>query len=167
MPTRKKKNNKKSSQKKSKTTGRPSTYSPDICQIICNELAGGASLRNLCATRDDLPAESTIFLWLAMHPDFSEQYARARESWADAEFENLMQIADTPMIGSKTTTTDETSVTVEADMIEHRRLQVETRKWALGKLHPKKYGDKTIHSGDDKSPITVSIIKYADNPASE
>mgnify|MGYP001290710800 FL=1 len=34
-------------------------------------------------------------------------------------------------------------------MIEHRRLQIESRKWLLARLMPKKYGDKqqVEHSG--------------------
>ncbi len=43
-------------------------------------------------------------------------------------------------------------------MIEHRRLQVDARKWYAGKLRPKVYGDKIQqeHSGE------VTVIGMAE-----
>ena len=41
-------------------------------------------------------------------------------------------------------------------MIEHRRLQVDARKWAAGKLAPKKYGDKLAVGGDEDAPPFMS-----------
>ena len=57
-----------------------------------------------------------------------------------------MDIADTPIEGEKTKTIDgpdgkKTEVTT-GDMIDHRKLQVDARKWALARMNPKKYGDK-------------------------
>ena len=49
-------------------------------------------------------------------------------------------------------------------MIEHRRLQIETRKWMLGRMAPKKYGDVQVHKhgGDpDGSPITLEALIMA------
>ena len=72
-----------------------------------------------------------------------EQYARARESQADAIFDEILAIADTPMVGEKRKVKEDGSVEIQTgDMIEHRRLQVDARKWMAGKLRPKKYGDK-------------------------
>jgi hypothetical protein len=35
-------------------------------------------------------------------------------------------------------------------MIEHRRLQIETRRWLLSKLRPREYGDKIeVTKGSD------------------
>ncbi|MQB38834.1 hypothetical protein DXT97_18810 [Agrobacterium tumefaciens] len=36
----------------------------------------------------------------------------------------------------------EVVVISKGDMIEHRRLQIDARKWMAGKLRPKVYGDK-------------------------
>lgn len=90
-----------------------------------------------------MPATSTVCLWLAKHQEFSEQYARARDAQADALFDEILDIADTPLVGEKTkVTSDGKTETTTGDMIEHRRLQVDARKWMAGKLRPKKYGDK-------------------------
>lgn len=123
-------------------TGRPTDYSQDIADMICERLADGESLRSICEA-DDLPARSTVFRWLSLHPEFQDQYARAREAQADAIFDEMIDIADNPLIGEKTKTLpDGKKETTTGDMIEHRRLQVETRKWMAGKLRPKKYSDK-------------------------
>lgn len=58
---------------------------PDRAAIqaaICEALAEGASLRSISA-REGMPANSTIFRWLADDDDFREQYARAREMQAE------------------------------------------------------------------------------------
>ena len=46
--------------------------------------------------------------------------------------------------------------TTEGDMIEHRRLQVDARKWLAGKLAPKKYGDKTDHNVAVSGKLEIS-----------
>jgi terminase small subunit-like protein len=44
-------------------------------------------------------------------------------------------------------------------MIEHRRLQIDARKWMAGKLRPRKYGDKQPDpdgaAGENKLVIEV------------
>ena len=44
-------------------------------------------------------------------------------------------------------------------MIEHRRLQVDTRKWLLAKLMPHRFGDRveTQVTGSNGGPIQVEL----------
>ncbi|OWV87354.1 hypothetical protein ATY75_03320 [Rhizobium sp. N122] len=124
-------------------TGRPSDYSPEIADTICEQLAEGKSLRRICEP-ESMPSKSAVFRWLAAHDSFRDQYARAREAQADALFDETLDIADTPVSGEKTKVDKDGNVLelTKADMIEHRRLQIETRKWVAAKLRPKVYGDK-------------------------
>lgn len=128
----------------SKKRGRPSKYTPEIAAEICERLASGESLVSIC--EDPLiPDHASVFRWLAdpANDSFRESYARAREYWADAEFDNLMHIADTPMVGEKVkVNADGSEEVTRGDMIEHRRLQVDTRKWALARMRPLKYGER-------------------------
>lgn len=122
--------------------GRPSDFTQEIADTICERIADGESLRAICS-EDEMPCKSSVFKWLSLHEDFADQYARAREAQADSLFDDILTIADTPMIGEKTKTTDDGKVEVTTgDMIEHRKLRVDARKWMAGKLKPKKYGDK-------------------------
>lgn len=140
------------------TVGRPSDFTQEIADTICERIADGESLRSIC-NGEDMPNKATVFRWLASNDTFRDQYARARETQADALFDEILSIADTPQIGEKRKVKEDGGVEVSTgDMIEHRRLQVDARKWMAGKLRPKKYGDKldVEHSGQ-----VVTIAKDA------
>ena len=122
---------------------RPSIYSPELATTICMRIAEGRSLRSICKD-EDMPDASTVTRWLASgeHEEFCTQYARARTLQADAIFEECLEIADTPVEGVRTEESEDGVRTIREDMLGHRRLQVDTRKWMAGKLAPKKYGEK-------------------------
>lgn len=121
--------------------GRPTDYSPELVARICEELVEGHSLRSICK-RDDFPAISTVFLWLTKHPEFVEQYTRAREEQAETLAAEIVDIADEgetkTIVGG-----DGTSFVVyDSTAVARNRLRVDARKWVASKLKPKVYGDK-------------------------
>lgn len=137
--------------------GRPSDYTLEQATEICALLASGQPLVAICRS-EETPDIRTVYRWLAVSEEFRQLYARAREDQADTLADQIIEIADTPMLGVKTKTDDEGNVeTTEGDMIEHRRLQVDARKWIAAKLKPKKYGDKlsTELTGPDGGPIRI------------
>jgi len=115
-------------------------FTQEIADIICDRLMDGESLRAICSN-SDMPNKVTVLKWLIVLPSFATQYARAREVQADTHFDDTIHIADTPQNGIKTITKASGVEIIEGDMIEHRRLRIETRKWAAAKMRPKKYGD--------------------------
>ena len=117
-------------------------FTQELFDTICERIAGGESLRSICRD-EDMPSQTAVFNWLAKDAALVEQYTRARELQADTLFDEMLDIADNPMIGEKRKVKEDGSVEVmTGDMIEHRRLQVDTRKWMAGKMRPKVYGDK-------------------------
>lgn len=56
--------------------------------------------------------------------------------------DEIVEISDTPVEGVRREKSEQGVKEVTEDMLGHRRLQVDTRKWYLSKLAPKKYGDK-------------------------
>lgn len=121
--------------------GRPESYTPEIAAIICERLTAGESVLKICED-DDMPSESMVYRWIVRHPDFREIYREAREAWSEYQFDRMMQIADTPQIGQKIKTMPDGKVEItEGDMVEHRKLQVNIRQWALARMSPKRYGD--------------------------
>lgn len=146
--------------------GRPSTYSQEITDTICLRLAGGESLLSICQD-DDMPAQRTVFQWLSKHKEFVQKYAAAREAWADAEFERMMEIADEPVIGIKTVEKfikgEPVTETISGDMVERARLQIDTRKWALARMSPRKYSEKSFQGalGADGQPIDMPKMSDA------
>lgn len=140
----------------------PEGYGQDTADSICERLADGKSLRAICR-EEGMPTTSTVCKWLGKNPTFAEQYAHAREAQADALFDEILGIADTHERGEKRTTkADGTVETVEADMIEHRKLRIDARKWMAGKLRPKKYGDKTLLGSDPDNPLPSAEMSTLD-----
>ena len=132
--------NKKPAPKKRKT-GRPSLYTEVLAAEICRRLAEGETLRSVCRDKA-MPDKATVLRWLAdkKKADFREQYVYAREMQADALFDEALEIADDAS-GDWTEDKDGKKV-VDHENIQRSRLRVDTRKWAAGKMAPKKYGDK-------------------------
>jgi len=142
--------------------GRPSEYTQELADEICEELALGKSLRTVCLS-EKMPSMKTIFNWMRTYPEFLQQYARAKEESADAMAEETLYIADTKELGQILTTKSDGSVeTKEEDMLGHRKLQIETRKWLMAKMKPKKYGDKvdlTTNGKDLPTPILGGLSR--------
>ncbi len=136
--------------------GRPSRYTTELAADICRQLADGEPLRSIC--RDSaMPDKATVLRWLAdkEKADFRDQYVHAREMQADALFDEALEIAD-DATGDITTGKDDKE-TVNHENIQRSRLRVDTRKWAAGKLAPKRYGDKLQHTGEGGGPIRTEV----------
>lgn len=123
-------------------TGRPSSFTQETADTICERIANGESLRNICDD-DAMPAQSTVFKWLNDIQAFSEQYARAREAQADALFDDILGIADDGRNDwMERRGEEDTGWQVNGENIRRSALRIDARKWMAGKLKPKKYGDK-------------------------
>jgi hypothetical protein len=143
-------------------TGRPSLYSDEIAETICQRIAGGQGLVEIC--RDEaMPHRSTVFRWLAKDAGFRDRYAQAREAQADYFGDEILEIADNAANDWMLRQQGEDTVEVaNHDHIARSRLRVDSRKWLMSKLAPKKYGDKveTVHSGSvEVTKITRTIVR--------
>lgn len=136
--------------------GRPSSYSQDLADEICNRLAGGESLRSIC--RDEhIPSQQTVYTWLNVHKSFLDQYARAREEQADTHADEIIAIADeSPEIDEiRDKEGNVIGVKIDSGYVAYQKQRIEARKWTAAKLRPKKYGDRVTHAGDDESPLVL------------
>ena len=134
--------------------GRPSIYSQELASEICAQIADGHSLRKICR-EDGMPTLSTIFYWLGKNPDFSDQYARAKDSQADALAEDILDIADLPPAM--------TEKGIDSADVADKRLRIEARKWIASKLKPKKYGDKIEQEIKGEVGLTVQIVRMGES----
>lgn len=116
--------------------GRPSDFTQEMADTICERLAAGESLRKMCLEDDNLPNERTVYRWLGSHEDFCQKYARARERQAEPHLEDILEIADADDIKP-----------------EDKRVRIDARKWAMSKLAARRYGDKTILGNDPDNPL--------------
>lgn len=139
--------------------GRPEIYSDELGNELCNRLIAGKSLRKICEM-DDMPSIGTVLRWLVddSKATFQKQYARAREAQAEALFEEIFSIADD---GTNDKYIDEDgNVKVDHDVIARSRLRVDTRRWAMSKMAPKRYADKVQQevTGADGGPLEFTQI---------
>jgi hypothetical protein len=120
---------------------RETAYTTELAIEICRRMADGKSLREIC--RDNgMPPESTVRGWVLDDRDgFAARYGKARallvERWAD----EIIEIAD--------------DVQLEPN---DRRVKIDTRKWLMSKLAPRRYGDRLLHAGDPDVPIKVDVV---------
>jgi len=144
---------------KNSKRGRPSLYSAELAATICKRLSEGESLREIC--RDDgLPDRGTILRWAEENEEFRHQYARAREALLEYWAHEIVEISDDgsndymERQGKK----GETFEVVDHEHISRSKLRVDTRKWLMSKLAPKKYGDRVAAeiSGPDGGPIEIT-----------
>ena len=102
-----------------------------------------------------MPDRSTIYDWLLRHPEFADQYARAREEQADTLADEIIAIADEqPEIIA--VTDKKTGALIEHKLdgafLQWQKNRIDARKWTAMKLKPKKYGDKLALGGDGDAP---------------
>ena len=142
--------------------GRPTIFSDELADEICQRIADGQSVREICKA-DDMPAMATIFRWLAEDDKkmFQEQYARAIEARSEYHADEIVDIADNgtnDWMERHNRDGESIGWAVNGEAVQRSKLRVETRKWLLAKLQPKKYGDKTALelTGKDGGPIEVT-----------
>ncbi len=122
--------------------GRPSIYGPELTERLLRRISEGESVRRICRD-EDMPSEWTIYSWLREKPEFQDEYRLAIEMRADAMFDEILAIADDPTHDwAERTTKDGKKVVVgDHEHIHRSRLRVDTRKWMLARMSPRKYGD--------------------------
>jgi len=156
-------------------------YTPELGDRICAALADGKSLRSVCRL-EGMPSKSAVFSWLREHEAFAKNYAVAVSDRADAVFEEMFEIADdasNDFLAEKIDGGTEGGAGGEAgaqpdpslyvykfrkEHVQRSRLRIETRKWALARMNPKKYGDKMTAelTGAEGGPITVELVRFSD-----
>lgn len=119
---------------------RPSSYSPELAEAICNQIADGKTMYEVCRQRD-MPSSLNVYRWLDEQPDFARNFRIAREAHADCLDHRIKEIIENC-----------TPETVSSDRVKLAALQ-----WRASKLSPKRYGDhqRTPVSGD--RPIQVVL----------
>jgi hypothetical protein len=86
----------------------------------------GESLRTICKS-SGMPTFVTVFNWRRAHPEFLEQYARARCDQADALAEEMFDVERSARRAKS------------SEEVQAYRLLVDTLKWRARKMKPRSY----------------------------
>ena len=125
--------------------GRPSLYSNELVDRICEWISEGKSLRSFCRIEGN-PGFQTVLDWLNDDDKlyFRSKYARAREIQAEVMADELLEIADD-------TKPDQLK-------LAHDKMKIETRQWIAAKLLPKKYGNIQHIEDITQTPKQLVIV---------
>jgi len=112
-----------------------------------------------------MPSKSLILLWALKgdkgderYKDFADQYARAMELRLDIMAEDILDIADDS--SEDELFTEEGKRVFNGEFAARSRIRIDARKWLMGKLKPKKYGDKVqteISPGAGVTKFTLTL----------
>lgn len=129
-----------------KATGRPLFYGGDVWEELLSRMQSGETLTAIC--RDEhMPSRREVTRKASKDKDFSLAYARARLDAADAAFDGLVD--------------EVRNAQLRGDPVEAQRLRilVDTQKWVLSHVNPRKYADKIDFNPDEgKRPSRVMIV---------
>ncbi len=101
--------------------GRPTLYTLQLGEFICDHIENGGTLYSLCKG-EDMPDRKTVARWRQTYPDFARNLHVARQIAADGMADEVVGIAD--------------------EGGEKAPLQVRTRMWLLGCYFPQTFGAK-------------------------
>ncbi len=126
--------------------GRPTTFTPEIQELVLELLLSGESLSAICRL-DAVPiSEGTVRRWAQDDEDFSTRYAHARSIGYDIRAEAAVE--ETKTLAAKMNP-------------QAARLAFDAERWYLGKMKPKVYGDKIdVTSAGEKleAPQTTVLV---------
>jgi len=109
-----------------------------IFKEVFKRIANGEALREVLKDKH-LPGTETFYKWIEEDSDKAKQYAHATTERANSIFEDILEISDN---GTNDTFTVEGEERTDHEVIQRSKLRVDTRKWMLSKMNPKKYGDR-------------------------
>ena len=109
---------------------------PETAEAICVALAEGRTLRSFDGD-PTLPSSDFVLDWAEDDQEFAGQYARARARGWDNRAEAALERAHV------------------AEDAARGRLAFDAERWFLGKMAPKKYGDKLQHADADGEKLVA------------
>lgn len=149
------------------TRGRPSLYTPERAEEICEWISQGKTLRDWC--RQSGVKNRTVYEWREAHEDFAARFARARDLGFDALAEETLAIAD-DTTNDFVTATDASGKDYEkfnAEHVQRSKLRIQTRLDLLAKWDPRRYGNKIEHSGTVGTYVVEAPAEDQDSTAWE
>lgn len=110
----------------------------EIINDICLKITNGQSLRK--SLDESSIAYDTFFRWIDEDETKSKQYARATELRAEVMAEDLLNISDA--LENDVFIDPEGKEIINYNVIQRDRLRVDSRKWLMSKMFPKKYSER-------------------------
>lgn len=127
--------------------GRPTNYTLAIAEKICDRLAAGDSLEEIC--RANGIHSSTVRVWRSKHPEFEAMYAHAREAQGDYYGERVASVGRRCETGE-----------IEPDAA---RVSIDAYKWTAARMSRARWGDRAAVDVGGEVVIKRHIITEGDD----
>lgn len=131
--------------------GRPSKYTPEIAERMCEMLSQGIPLREICR-QEGFPEWRTVYDWMVRDAHLSAAIARAREVGQEAIAEGIYELVERP---PERIVDDKGVSRVDAGYVQWTRVQADIKLKLLAKWNPKRYGDRVAVAGDAENPVQI------------
>ena len=127
-----------------RSLGRPVIFSDAVMRAICDRLAEGQMLKDICRA-PGMPSERAVRQRVVDDEVFHARYQRAKEQSNEVMEDEIREISDD---SSGDMTIDEKGrPVVDHENINRSRLRVDARKWILAKRNPARWGDSQRITG--------------------
>ena len=121
-----------------KKQGRPTLYTPELADEICEAVATNAcGLTTLIKAHPHWPVKANIYIWLRKYQSFRDHYTRAKEEQVEVSVDLMQEMMDDEHHFQD----DKGQIRIDVQML---RVKVDAIKWQAGKLKPKKYGEGRV-----------------------
>jgi hypothetical protein len=141
--------------------GRPTKYTPEMVELICQRVAThDCGLRKLTDMYDDMPDKVNINIWRRKYPEFRSRYAQAKCEQIEFLTEDMLDIADdgsNDWMEHYDKNSECIGWRVNGEHIQRSRVRIDTRKWLASKLAPKIYGDAITQ--ENNNSIHDDVVK--------
>ena len=117
--------------------GRPTEYTEEIGETICDRIVDGESLRTICADAG-MPDPATVSGWFSSHPKFRYAYELARGFQAEGLMDESLDIIDdtSGYLVERVQANGRVVLVRDRKQLPRCRLRAEVRMWVAGELAP-------------------------------
>lgn len=131
--------------------GRTGSYTPERAEIVCTVIMEGGSVAQ--AAEKAGIKKSIVFDWIRTREDFAERYRSAveiRTFIMEDKFLDLFQKAHEAALDPE----------CGRERVQAIRVELDTLKWILSKMLPKKYGDRSAveMTGAEGKPLVPEPV---------
>ncbi len=141
-----------------------SSYTTEIAAACCSRIAEGYTIRQI-GEIDGYPSDRTMYSWMHKHKEFYNAYQDALVARAEVYREEIIAIADDARndFMEKAGIGGTPYVTLDSEHVQRSKLRIDTRRWLMASMVPKKFGAKSEVAvvGDPTRPVTTAVLDSA------
>jgi hypothetical protein len=141
---------------------RPTEYTEEIGNTICDRLVDDESLRSICA-EPGMPAVATVASWISNNGEFRDMYARAREFQAHCISDDAIDVADDASGDwvEKVRASGRVVRGPDRKNLPRCRLRIEVRQWVAKELLARA---RQLPLLNGRAPLSAKSPRFSSHP---